>query len=249
MFLGLVPHYPAARQNQLVTIPAPVFRYNGEVLKADDDGIRGQLWESETLVFSLSFSGSFPVSSEENADRIGMPTLDLLVEFGPKLVWTPYKSDNKKLSVQIPLRAIGSFRFDHAEEQGFAFAPFVRWRNKNVFLDGDAFNLIFETKLATKKLHQYFYEVSPSFATAERPAYVANSGYVGSSVTAGYVIYKKTRSYFFFVSADNYSGSANEKSPLFFEHNSLTAGIGLSWTLWTVKFEAEQPTNLMPLSN
>jgi len=72
---GVTPHYPASNQSNLRVLAVPTFRYRGRILRSDDDGTRARLIRFEDTEIDLSGAASFPVSSSENAARVGMPEL------------------------------------------------------------------------------------------------------------------------------------------------------------------------------
>ena len=82
---------------------------------------------------------------------------------------------------------------------------------------------------ANKRYHNYFYGVAPQFATPERPAFEASSGYAGMQWIAS--LSKRFPSYWVggFVRADTLSGAVFDESPLVKQKNSLSFGIAASW--------------------
>ncbi|MBC87114.1 MAG: hypothetical protein CL677_08020 [Bdellovibrionaceae bacterium] len=237
LFTAWFPQYPAARENQTLTLPAPLVRLRTPIVKADrEDGLRSLLMDGKNYTLTFSASGSFPAGSKDNPDREGMPTLDLLMEFGPKLVYHAYRlRDEGKLDIHIPLRTVTSASFDHIEEQGFTFSPYISWRDLNLLNTGHEFYFNFGATWATRKLHSYFYEVRPEFVTADRSQHSAKDGFVGSYITMSYVIPLGMHNFYSFVGADFHSGAANEDSPLFVNSTNYSVGVGMSWNLWKSK--------------
>ena len=85
--------------------------------------------------------------------------------------------------------------------------------------------------LGNAAINDYFYGVSPAFATAQRPAYVAKSGLMLTRLGLGgsYRLQRDWRA-FAFLRYDNYTGAANRASPLLRQNSGTSAGIGLMWT-------------------
>ena len=89
------------------------------------------------------------------------------------------------------------------------------------------------SSFATKKLHEYFYRVEPRFATATRPAYEADGGYLGSDITLGlsYGITDRVRAFVGW-RVGYYGGAANEDSPLFRQKVSSSIHVGFTWSIY-----------------
>ena len=69
------PDYRGSDQSRTRPIPVPYLIYRGEIFKADRDGVRGKLFDSERLELNVSAGASFPVSSSDNEARRGMADL------------------------------------------------------------------------------------------------------------------------------------------------------------------------------
>jgi outer membrane scaffolding protein for murein synthesis (MipA/OmpV family) len=83
-----------------------------------------------------------------------------------------------------------------------------------------------------RKLNNYFYGVTPQFATASRPAFDAQSGLIATRVglSTSKEITPDVR-IFGFARYESYSGAANLASPLHQASSGSSVGIGLAWTL------------------
>src|ERR1700735_5679083 len=86
-------------------LPVPYIVYNGKVLKADRDGVRGTLFNQDWLEINLSGNLTTPVRSDR--ERSGMPDLRTTVELGPSFDFHLFKSNDGKykLDLRMPLRA------------------------------------------------------------------------------------------------------------------------------------------------
>jgi outer membrane scaffolding protein for murein synthesis (MipA/OmpV family) len=82
---------------------------------------------------------------------------------------------------------------------------------------------------ASREYHDYFYGVAPEFATPERPAFEATSGYSGTLA----LVSISRRFPRFWVGAyaryDTLKGAAFESSPLVRRDYSVMAGFAIAW--------------------
>ncbi|MEZ4872082.1 MAG: MipA/OmpV family protein [Bdellovibrionales bacterium] len=234
IFGAWFPQYPASRDNQYLVLPTPLARLRTPYVKADrEDGLRSLLFDGDNYTTTFSFSGSFPAGSKNNEDREGMPPLDLLIEFGPKVIYHLHNSDQLgQIEIHLPIRAVSSASFTFQEEQGFTFSPFISWKHLNFMNWGHEFYLYSGATWATKKLHRYFYEVSSEFSTIDRSQYSAKEGYLGSYITLAYVIPVGIHNFYSYVGVDRHTGAANSNSPLFINEMNYSVGLGMSWNLW-----------------
>ena len=63
------PHYIGADEFHEYVVPAPYFRYESDVLRADRSGVRAVFFESERLAVTLSGSGSLPAATPTTFTR------------------------------------------------------------------------------------------------------------------------------------------------------------------------------------
>ena len=84
---------------------------------------------------------------------------------------------------------------------------------------------------AISRYHNYFYGVAPDFATPQRPAYNAASGYAGSQLLGA--ASKRFRSFWVggFVRLDTLAGAVFEDSPLIRQNETFAAGFAIAWIL------------------
>ncbi len=236
MFAGLMlPQYPAAEDYRYLAVPVPYFVYRGDVLRAEDGSSRVRQKLAEHVEIDVSGGGA--LSSNGNSDaREGMPDLDYLVELGPnlKLNFDGPRPQSKVL-INLPLRAVISVG-SGVDWQGFIFEPELAYLSER-FVGG---RLLLRASISSEftgtLLQRYFYEVAPRYATAERPAYRADGGYMGSSIglRAAYAFSPRWRG---FISTRyfRHSGAANEDSPLFRNVHGYSVAIGLAWAFMVSK--------------
>lgn len=229
------PAYPGAddRETRVLAIPAIIYR--GKILRADQSGIGARLFRSDAAELDVGLAASLPARSDDVAARAGMPDLGALGEFGPRLKLRLARLDAyRAVRAELPLRAVFEVR-SGVRHQGYTFEPRLVYEQRS--MDG---KWLFDAQLAAVvgdgKINRYFYEVAPQYATAERPAYAARSGLI--LVRVGMFAARQVNPdlrVFGFVRGENYGVGANDDSPLLRRNNGVSAGFGLSWTLWRSK--------------
>lgn len=229
----LFPDYRGSDESSIYPVPVPYFVYRGKFLKADRDGVRGELFDRKYAELNISVSATIPVSSEDNAARRGMPDLDPTVELGPSLDLHVWRSSDEhlKLDVLLPLRAPLTLSTS-PRSIGWVFSPRV-----NIDIEDAAgfigwnFGFGVGPLFADEKFHQYFYDVAPAFATATRAAYEARGGYSGMQVLTS--LSKKFPTYWVgaYLRYDNLNNARFEDSPLVRSQHYLAGGIGIAWMI------------------
>ncbi len=227
-----LPDYRGADHTSAYALPFPYFAYNGKLLKIDKSGIQGRLFGTDRVLLNLSLGLGVPVSSRDNEARTGMPNLDPTVELGPSLdihLWQN-KLGNRSLWLKFPARAAFSLSADNTAQQGWIFSPFITYRQINHGLLKDwELNISLGPLFADSAYHDYFYEVTPAFANAGRPAYSPGGGYSGSRIT---IAMQRRYSHFWlglFARYDNLSGAAFVDSPLVRTQSYFVTGFGVTW--------------------
>lgn len=232
---GYVPDYPAAGQNHFNAIGAPYLIYRGKILRAGDKGIvRGRFIDTERVEFDVSLDGSYRADSDDNDARRGMPDLDYLGEVGPRLQITLARAArDAKIDLELPLRAVFSTDLTDLNYRGIVFHPEIAYQHANFFSPKLRFKLGVGPIFATSELMDYFYEVEPQFATAGRPAYSADAGYLGSQIGLRMAKQVTERFQVFgLASLGLYYGAANEDSPLYREDATWSVGLGAAWSFY-----------------
>ena len=93
--------------------------------------------------------------------------------------------------------------------------------------------------LRTTKYMAFFYDVQPQFATAERPAYNAKPGYLGTDLTFSYINTLTER--WEFVAGTRISlnqGASNKNSPLYTKDYGIGVYAAFTWKFWESKTRA-----------
>jgi MipA family protein len=228
------PHYRGSEQSRAYALPAPYVVYRGDFFKADRHGIRGIFFKNDRVDLNLSVGASLPVNSEDNRAREGMPDLKPSFELGPSLDVTMWRSSDlrTKLDVRFPVRAAITVESD-PRFIGGQFFPHVNLDVQDpAGLTGWNLGLLAGPVFTDKRYNRYFYEVTPAFATAGRPAYtVSGGGFAGTQFLVA--VSKRFPKVWVggFARYDTLRGAKFEDSPLVTSKRYFAAGIGVSWIL------------------
>jgi len=169
------PAYPGARDRSSRLLPLPFVIYRGEVLRADQGGVGARLFNSDHLEFDVGFSGALPAHSRDVAARSGMPDLNTLIEFGPRLkILLAKPTPASRLRLDLPLRAVMEVQ-GGVRRQGSTFEPKLSYEWRALYPRW-GHDVSLAAVWGDRRLARYFYEVAPQYATATRPAYTAGSG-------------------------------------------------------------------------
>lgn len=223
-----IPHYRGSDQRHEYIAPLPYIRYNGERLKVDREGGRFYFIERDRFKLDLSATFSFPVDSDENTARQGMPDLDPVFEIGPRLQWSLYESDDTNFRVRaaLPLRLGIATDLSHTETVGFFAAPYLQLR----YYSGWETAFSAGPMWASEDYHDYYYQVDPQYATSTRPVYDARAGYSGFRFTLTTSRrFDNTWWLGIFMRYDNLSGAVFEDSPLVRRDDALMFGLAFAY--------------------
>jgi outer membrane protein len=223
--------YRGADTSHVYVLPIPYFIYRGKFLQADRNGLRGRLFDQDWIELNISANATTPVRA--NAARQGMPDLRPTGEIGPSLdlhIW--HSAERRvKLDIRVPLRAaftveavphsIGWFMAPNVSVDVVDVAGFAGWN----------FGALAGPLFADRRYHDYFYTVTPQFATPERPAFQASGGYSGTQVLAA--LSKRYPSFWVgaYMRHDSLAGAAFEASPLVRTRNYWSGGFGIAWMI------------------
>ncbi len=204
----------------------PYIKYRGDRFKVDD-GIQGYFPDYPNLEISVSGNATVPVKGD-TAERADMAKLDAIFELGPSIDYRFHQLSQSAWWINLP------WRFAYTANSrlslvGQVFQPRLEWR-KPARQIGDwklGFNI--GPVFANQEYHRYFYSVTDSEATAERPAYNAAAGL--SSYRTEFSYSKRFGRYWMggFLRHDNMHHSSIEDSPLVLEKDAWFAGIGFGW--------------------
>ena len=231
-----VPNYPGAASSTRRTIPFPWIIYRGEVIRADEEGSRLKFFGSER--FEVGFSGgfNFPIESDKNRARKGMPDTDALLGLGPSLLYRlPLGSRLHRLTLGLGTRVNYAVRddFSRMQHQGHIVEPSARYWFKISEASAFTFFSTLSASAADEKYNAFFYEVDSRFATSQRPAYSARAGLVDTALSLGVSAEASRRlTIFAGIFHANLSLAANKNSPLLEDEQNTAYAVGLSWMLF-----------------
>ena len=228
-----LPDYRGSDQSHAYLLPVPYVVYRGTWLKADRDGARALLFDSQRVKVDVSVAASRPTRSQDNEARAGMPNLPGTAEIGPNLNVTLAGSlkDRWKLDLRLPLRAAFTLQ-SSPKYVGATLSPNL---NLDIGGVGGGWNvgLLTGPVFADRKYHEHVYGVDAAYATAERPEFHAHGGYAGwQALAATSRRFGKTW-VGGFIRYDSLRGAAFEDSPLVRRNSALTFGFGVAWILAT----------------
>ncbi len=233
---GYVPDYPGSNENQARYLPLPFIIYRGSIVRADErDGVRARVVLAQRVHMELSVAGSFPVNSKNNAARQGMPDLDWLGEIGPRLtVFITEPKAQTRLKLLIPFRAVFSSNFqDSFKHRGFSLPPGLVLESFDFIQPHWRGIAMLSATFTDRQMNAYFYDVAPEFARADRPAYDARAGYLGSDLTLGMMIPFHGRYRLFTGVQWSYRDeAANAASPLFKSRTNYALFAGIAYTFF-----------------
>jgi outer membrane scaffolding protein for murein synthesis (MipA/OmpV family) len=223
--------YRGSNTTHAYPIPVPYFVYRGEIFKSDQEGLRGRLFHLDRVELNLSISGTTPVRND--SARHGMPDLKPTLEMGGSLNVHLWRSSDErfKLDLRLPARAaltveasprmIGVFVEPHINLDIAQFRGSEGW--KLGLLAGPLF--------ADRRYNDYFYTVSPQYATADRPAYEAHGGYAGTQTLVSLTRRFPGHWCGFFVRHDTLGGASFASSPLVKTNSYWSGGFGVIWVI------------------
>jgi outer membrane protein len=227
-----LPDYVGSSGRQSYGFPIPYLVYNGKLLQIDRNGLQGHLFKSPK--WRLEFSGNLgaPVRSTDDGVRQGMPGLDPTFEIGPSVYYLLSETREQQFtwSLRFPLRGVFSTDFKTTEQQGWTFAPYLNFHANNVGPgEGWEFGAALGPVFGSERFHNYYYEVAPRYANANRPAYDARGGYSGMRLAM--VVSKRFSKVWAgaYLRYDYIGGAVFEDSPLVEQRHALLLGGGISW--------------------
>jgi len=231
------PAYPASEDDQFDFIPLPLPIYRGKFLRLfdeTDNPIRGRIFRRDRIKLDFAFDLNFPSDSDDIDARKGMPDLDLLLEIGPELELEfvrPAMFDGRWF-LGIQLRPAFSFDGLDPSFRGVVFSPELTYRKK-LDSDKDEIKVRLTPVFASAKYMDYFYTVDPAFATQDRPAFDADSGYLGTELALSWRnILNDKFEFLMGTRLSFHQGAANENSPLFTQDTTLSVYAAFTWKFW-----------------
>jgi outer membrane protein len=228
-----IPNYPGAASNTLRYIPFPWIIYRSDFLHSDEEGTRAKLFYSKHFEIGLSGGLNFPIESNENAARSGMPDTDILVGIGPALLFRIIQGhDTHRLTAGLGLRVNLSVNEQWSfTDQGWIVEPNIRYwatlSDKITLFSALSFSY------ADRRYNSFFYEVPFEFTNSNRDTFKTEEGMVDIAGSLGFSIeYSEKLIFFAGQFFSNLSTAANKNSPLV--ENTHTSGyvVGFRWQFY-----------------
>ena len=228
--------YPGATELQTNIVPLPFPIYRGKFLRLGDrteKPVRTRLLRWDRVKLDIDFGLNFPVDSDDIAARRNMPDLDLLAEVGPELEFEfrqPVLGGDMRLALQS--RAAVSWDGLSPDWRGLIFSTELKHK-RPLFSPRTELYTRLTPEFASTDYMDFFYGVAEQFATPDRPAYQARSGYLGTKL-AFTVKHQVSREFeirsglrFGF-----YQGARNSDSPLLTRDTTNAFFIAFLWKFW-----------------
>lgn len=235
---GYSPDYPGAEQGRMHYVPFPILYFHGKILRSDrEDGARARVVHKPIFGIDVSGSGAFPIKSEENRLREGMPDLEWLGETGPRL-WVRLADRRGQLwRAFLAGRAAFSTNMKRLKDRGQVLVPGIGFEHKHFLVQEVSHFAKLSVEFASQGYNDYFYSVAASDARPDRPEYHAKAGYVGTFATSGLTYETHDLLVSGGLSLMFHDGSANRFSPLF--RNEFNFGIffGMAYFFYHSKKE------------
>jgi outer membrane protein len=234
------PDYPGSEDSHWRGIGAPLFVYRGERIRIGSDEptsvARAIAVETRRFELDLSVDANYGAESDDNEARTGMPDLETQLEIGPQLTlniadtgWN--EEGRRRLRLLLPVRHVGATDFQSYDELGFLFQPTLTYRRQ---WPGDrrmSFSTSFAGTWATEGVQDYYYQVDAPYATADRPAYDAQGGYLGAHIqVSGVREIKPGLNVYLTYRVRNLSGAANADSPMHRADTTQAFSVSVVWT-------------------
>jgi MipA family protein len=222
-----LPDYRGSDHATNYALPLPYFVYRGDWLRADREGARAVLLDTQRFDVDVSLAAAAP--ARNNAAREGMAELPPRIEFGPSTNLQFWRSADRsgKFELRMPLRAAYTLQRS-PRNVGWTLNPHLNLDFRGIGAGWDA-AVQSGAVFGDRRFHNFLYGVAPREATAQRPAYDARGGYAGWLALAG--VSRRFDAIWVgaFVRYDNLSGSVVQNSPLVKTDHNVTFGIAVSW--------------------
>jgi outer membrane scaffolding protein for murein synthesis (MipA/OmpV family) len=224
-----LPDYRGATHRRAYLLPLPYLIYRGAFLRADREGARAVLLDSNFLDVDVSVAATPPSRSEPDGPRAGMPDLAPTFEIGPNVNITLWRNAARhvKLDLRLPVRTAIALQ-GGLHSVGTTFDPKINL-DLNPLGAGWRMGLQLGMLNGSQRYHQRIYSVSTDQATANRPAYEARGGRAGWQALAA-MSQRFDRLWIGgFVRHDTLSNAVFVDSPLVQRRHTWTAGLGMAW--------------------
>jgi MipA family protein len=223
--------YRGADTMHVYPVPVPYLVYRGKFLRSDHNGLRGRLFNEERIELNLSVNGTTPVRNDSS--RHGMPDLRPTVEVGPSLDVHLWKSEDRRLKLDLRLPARAALTVEASPRViGVFVAPHL---NLDIAQrrgdEGWKLGLLAGPLFASRRYDDYFYSVAPQYASPDRPAFEAHGGYAGTQFLAA--LTRRYPRYWLgtYLRHDTLAGASFAASPLVRRESYWSGGFGVAWII------------------
>ncbi len=222
-----LPDYRGSDHASNYALPLPYFVYRGEWLRADREGARAVLLDTQRFDVDVSLAAAAP--ARHNAARDGMADLPGRVEFGPSVNLQFWRAADRstKFELRVPLRAAYTLQRS-PRNVGWTLNPHLNLDFRGIAGGWDA-AVQSGAVFGDARFHNFLYGVAQSEANAQRPAYDARGGYAGWLALAG--VSRRFDAIWVgaFVRYDSLRGAVVQSSPLVKTDHNVTFGVAASW--------------------
>ncbi len=228
--------YPGSKDPNTAQFALPFFIYRSSIFRVGDGGVGAVAVEEPRLKLDISLGGALNAEPEPDSVRAGMPDLDLLFGFGPRLQYKFLRKSwpngsRSEITWDTKLRAIFSTDFESLQTRGFVLSSGFGLRQKDIIKDKVDFIVNADISFNDQRFNDYIYSVPAEFATDTRAAYTAIGGYTETRVFVGLALKPQPKLRIFTgLGLFNYKNSANEQSPLFETNSSVQYAVGVVWS-------------------
>ncbi len=209
----------------------PYIVYRGDVVKADREGARAQLFSVGDTHLDLGLGFANPVSSDRSRLRDGMPDIPGMIDIGPALESTLYRSQADHIHVKFRLPVGYGIKFgEQRGGSGWQASPRLSVEVRNVLGQaGWNWMLMGGPVYATRQRHALYYDVATAYVTTGRPAYRASGGYGGAQLSM--TLNKRFDRFWVgaFMRHDWLDGAAYVNSPLVRTRDYNVVGLAMAW--------------------
>jgi hypothetical protein len=221
--------YPGAASSVRRGLVLPYVIYRGKRWFAGEGGAGLRAFKSRDWSVDLGVAAAFAAPSDAVEARQGLPDLGTMVELGPRLKWRLGEDRHGgRWQFNLPVRAV--LDLDHGlAYKGVVAEPTIslshRW--PQAWRTSVGLGWV----MGNRALADTFYTVTPAQATAQRPAYAAQAGWVSwrLSLRAAKQVNPDLR-VFGFVRTESVQGAANASSPLVQRRVGTSVGLGFVYT-------------------
>lgn len=216
-------YYTGTKQTRSYAFPIILPVYRGDLFKSDDKGIRAELFEDDRFKLDLSVDFSFAVDSDDIDLRRGMADIGSLIEVGPSLEVRLFENESDKWFLKLPIRSVTEVDDSELESAGYNFSPTLALEKK-LLKTSWKLGVSLAFQFGDQDYNSIYYSVAPEFATTERSAYEAESGYAGSRFQFALTSKSPKNLLVLFLRYDNISGAVFDDSPLVETKDNITLG-------------------------